>query len=69
MTTAPDIEGIAVQYVLGELAPEERRDVERRLRDDAALAAEVERLRRVLGVLPLFVNLSALVEGFLLGLS
>lgn len=53
MTVAPDIEEIAVQYVLGELAPEERRDVERRLRDDAVLAAEVERLRRVLGVLPL----------------
>ena len=53
MTTAPDIEEIVVQYVLGELAPEERRDIERRLRDDAALAAEVERLRRVLGALPL----------------
>jgi anti-sigma-K factor RskA len=53
VTTAPDIEEIAVQYVLGELAPDEHRDVERRLRDDAALAAEVERLRRVLGVLPL----------------
>ena len=53
MTSAPDTEGLAVQYVLGELAPDERATVERLLRDDAAFAAEVERLRRVLGVLPL----------------
>jgi anti-sigma-K factor RskA len=46
-------EELAVQYVLGELRPDEAAAFERRLAEDAALAAEVVRLRRVLGLMPL----------------
>jgi anti-sigma-K factor RskA len=46
-------EELAVQYVLGELRPDEAAGFERRLREDAALATEVLRLRRVLGLMPL----------------
>jgi len=42
----------AIDYVLGELRPDEASAFERRLGEDAALAAEVTRLRRVLGLLP-----------------
>jgi anti-sigma-K factor RskA len=45
-------EELAVQYVLGELRPDEAAAFERRLGDDDALAAEVHRLRRVLGLVP-----------------
>jgi len=46
-------EELAVQYVLGELRPDEVATFERRLGEDTALAAEVLRLRRVLGLVPL----------------
>jgi anti-sigma-K factor RskA len=46
-------EATAVQYVLGELRPDEAADFERHLAGDAALAAEVRRLRTALGLLPL----------------
>jgi len=46
-------EDLAVQYVLGELRPDERAAFERRLGEDETLAAEVHRLRRVLGLIPL----------------
>jgi anti-sigma-K factor RskA len=45
-------EELAVQYVLGELRPDEAARFERRLDEDAALAGEVLRLRRALGLLP-----------------
>src|SRR5262245_48682609 len=45
-------EDLAVQYVLGELPPAAARDFERLLGSDAALAAEVRRLQRTLGLLP-----------------
>jgi anti-sigma-K factor RskA len=45
-------EALAVQYVLGELRADEAADFERRLAGDPALAAEVRRLRRVLGLMP-----------------
>ena len=41
-----------VQYVLGELPAAEARALERRMATDAALAAEVRRLRDTLGLLP-----------------
>ncbi len=46
-------EELAVQYVLGELRPDEAAAFERRLAEDRALDAEVHRLRRVLGLVPL----------------
>ena len=46
-------EALAVQYVLGELRPEDVTAFERRIAADGALAAEVLRLRRVLGAMPL----------------
>jgi len=46
-------EELAVQYVLGELRPDEAAAFERRLGEDETLAAEVHRLRRVLGLVPL----------------
>ena len=46
-------EELAVQYVLGELRPDEAAAFERRLAEDWALDAEVHRLRRVLGLVPL----------------
>ena len=46
-------EELAVQYVLGELRADECAAFERRLGEDAALATEVHRLRRVLGLVPL----------------
>jgi anti-sigma-K factor RskA len=46
-------EELAVQYVLGELRPDEVADFERRLAADVGLSAEVTRLRRVLGAMPL----------------
>src|SRR5262249_27580474 len=45
-------EALAVQYVLGELRPDEVTDFERRLSTDTELAAEVTRLRRRLGAIP-----------------
>ena len=51
--TAPEVQERAAQYVLGELAPAERAELERRLADDAELAREVEALRRLIGILPL----------------
>ena len=45
-------EELAVQYVLGELRPDEAAAFERRLGEDETLAAEVHRLRRVLGLVP-----------------
>jgi anti-sigma-K factor RskA len=43
---------LIVDYVLGELAPEQARAVERRIAAEPELAREVERLRGVLGLLP-----------------
>jgi anti-sigma-K factor RskA len=45
-------EVLAVQYVLGELRPDEAVAFERRLATEEALAVEVGRLRRTLGALP-----------------
>lgn len=50
-----DIDGTedqAVQYVLGELTPKAAEEFARRLTGDPDLAAEVTRLRRVLGLMP-----------------
>jgi len=47
-----DLQDLAVQYVLGELPAAETRAFEARLASDAALAAEVRRLRDTLGLLP-----------------
>src|SRR5882724_6415203 len=55
MRPPPEIEatdGLAVDYVLGELAQEEARAFEQRLAADPDLAREVERLRAVLGLVP-----------------
>ena len=52
MTTA-ELQERAAQYVLGELAPAERAELERLFAEDAALAREVEALRRLIGILPL----------------
>ena len=52
MTTA-ELQERAAQYVLGELPPGERAELERRLADDAELAREVDALRRLIGILPL----------------
>jgi anti-sigma-K factor RskA len=52
MTPDVDTEELAVLYVLGELRADEAAAFERRLGDDALLAAEVVRLRRTLGLLP-----------------
>jgi anti-sigma factor RsiW len=49
----PELQERAAQYVLGELAPAERRDFERRLADDEELAREVEAFHRLVGLLPL----------------
>lgn len=46
------LEELAVLYVLGELRPDEAAAFKRRLRDDAALAAAVSRLRGTLDLLP-----------------
>jgi anti-sigma-K factor RskA len=46
-------EALAVQYVLGELRPDEAANFERHLAADTALATEVRRLRAALGLLPL----------------
>jgi len=43
---------LIVDYVLGELAPEQAQAMERRIAAEPELAREVERLRRVLGLLP-----------------
>lgn len=45
-------EDLTVQYVLGELRPDERAAFERQLAADTALAQEVQRLRAALGLLP-----------------
>ena len=45
-------EDVLVQYVLGELRRDEAQELERRLGDDSALAAEVGRLRQVLDLMP-----------------
>jgi anti-sigma-K factor RskA len=45
-------EDVLVQYVLGELRRDEAQELERRLGDDSALAAEVWRLRQVLDLMP-----------------
>jgi anti-sigma-K factor RskA len=56
MSRPPHVEteddGLAVDYVLGELAGEEARAFEERLARDPDLAREVERLRGALGLLP-----------------
>jgi len=55
MRPPPEIEatdGLAVDYVLGELGQEEARAFEQRLAADPELAREVERLRAVLGLVP-----------------
>ena len=44
---------LAVDYVLGELSPEDAATFERRIAADPDLAAEVRRLRATLGLLPL----------------
>jgi anti-sigma-K factor RskA len=49
--TAPD--EIAVDYVLGELSPEDAAAFERRVAGDPELTEEVRRLRATLGLLPL----------------
>ena len=51
--TTPELQERAAQYVLGELAPAERAELERRLAGDPDLAHEVEALRRLIGILPL----------------
>jgi len=51
--TTPELRERAAQYVLGELAPAERAELEGRLAEDPDLAHEVEALRRLLGILPL----------------
>src|SRR5438132_535287 len=45
-------EDLTVQYVLGELPPDEARRFEAQVATDGALAAEVRRLRAALGLLP-----------------
>ena len=50
MTTSPD--DLAVEYVLGELSPEDAATFERRVAADPTLAEEVRRLRATLGLLP-----------------
>jgi anti-sigma-K factor RskA len=50
---ANGVQETAVRYVLGEMDAAETRAVEARLATDAALAAEVRRLRGALGLLPL----------------
>ena len=55
MSLPPEIEatdGLAVDYVLGELSQEDARAFEQRLAADPDLAREVERLRAVLGLVP-----------------
>src|SRR2546427_11459804 len=55
MSPPPEIEatdGLAVDYVLGELGQEEARAFEQRLAAEPELAREVERLRAVLGLVP-----------------
>jgi anti-sigma-K factor RskA len=55
MSVPPEIEateGLAVDYVLGELAEDDARAFEQRLDADPELAREVERLRAVLGLVP-----------------
>jgi hypothetical protein len=47
-----EAEILAVQYVMGELRPDEAAAFERRLTTDRLLADEVARLRRTLGALP-----------------
>src|SRR5262249_46890587 len=47
-----DATGLAVQYVMGELPATERVAFERRLAGEPDLAAEVQRLRATLGLLP-----------------
>jgi anti-sigma-K factor RskA len=49
----PELQERAAQYVLGELAPDEAAEFERRFADDAELAREVEALHRLIGLLPL----------------
>jgi anti-sigma-K factor RskA len=49
----PELQERAAQYVLGELAPAERAEFERRVAEDAELASEVESLHRLIGILPL----------------
>lgn len=49
--TSPD--DIAVDYVLGELSPEDTATFERRMAGDPALAEEVRRLRATLDLVPL----------------
>ncbi|TMA59247.1 MAG: hypothetical protein E6J75_03510 [Deltaproteobacteria bacterium] len=48
----PTAEELAVDYVLGELPPEEAAAFERRVADDPELAREVRRLRATLGLVP-----------------
>jgi len=48
----PKLEDEAVDYVLGELSADARRDLERALAADPARAAELRRLHGVLGLLP-----------------
>jgi len=50
--TDPTAEDLAVEYVLGELSPEDAATFERRVAGDPALAEEVRRLRATLGLLP-----------------
>src|SRR5207237_2533 len=54
----PTAEDLAVEYVLGELSPEDAATFERRVAGDPALAEEVRRLRATLGLLP-FATLTA----------
>src|SRR5262249_24921352 len=48
-----DVADLAFEYLVGTMPAAELAAFERRLTADAELAAEVERLRRVLGLLPL----------------
>ena len=52
MTRASESNDLAVDYVLGELSPEDAATFERRLAGDPELAEEVRRLRATLGLLP-----------------
>ena len=52
MTRASESNDLAVDYVLGELSPEDAATFERRVAEDPDLAEEVRRLRATLGLLP-----------------
>src|SRR5260221_12560552 len=51
MTGEDDIDGLAAEYVLGSLSPEERQEVEARRKVDRALSDAVEAWEKRLGTL------------------